>query len=223
MARPSTRRTWPLTRARPPPRSSIRRVMTSNVRQAPCVRCSPSMAGSTSAPSVSMLCSIRCCSCGRSASSRASAPLRSRFGNFEPVADRMQALQRHVVGVIAAFAGVRGPVDERVRAGCRGLSAACSSSICCGISSQMNRRSRSMGIRRRPTERPSDEKQRAGDSRSCSAREKFLDRLVRKVAGGDDVRQRLAGQAADAPALGQVDFEEGAVLARRVCRTDAAP
>ena len=35
MARPSTRRTRPLTRARPPPRSSRRRVMTSKVRHAP--------------------------------------------------------------------------------------------------------------------------------------------------------------------------------------------
>jgi hypothetical protein len=43
--------------------------------------------------------------------------------------------------------------------------------------------------------------------------EEALDRVVSEVTRGDDVGEGIAGPLADAAALGQVDFEEGTVLA----------
>ena len=59
-----------------------------------------------------MLCSSRYCSCGRSASSRASTPLRSRFGTSYQWPTGCRHCSGHVVGVIAAFARLARPADQ---------------------------------------------------------------------------------------------------------------
>ena len=57
-------------------------------------------------------------------------------------------------------------------------------------------------------------------------RQKLADRFVREVAGGDDVRQRRAGQPSHSAALGQVNLQKSAMLtaelAERVDRLDYA-
>ncbi len=60
-----------------------------------------------------MLCSIRYFSCGRSASSAGQRAVAEQVGHLEPVPGRVQALQRQVVGIIAAAAGGLGPGDQR--------------------------------------------------------------------------------------------------------------
>ena len=113
MASPSTRRTWPLTRARPPPRSSSRRVMTSKVRQPCCARCRPNIAGSgVRAEGVNVVQHevLQLRALGEQPGKHAVA---QQIGHLEPVADRVQALRWEVVGVIAALAGGARPVEER--------------------------------------------------------------------------------------------------------------
>ena len=109
MARPSTSRTWPFTRARPPPRSSSRRVMTSNVRQ-PLLRDVQAehrrvrvRAERVNVVQHQML-QLR--AFGQQVRQHAVA---QQVGDLVPVADRMQALRREIVGVIAAFARLRAP------------------------------------------------------------------------------------------------------------------
>ena len=102
-----------------------------------------------------MLCSIRYFKLRPLGQQSGQHAVAQQVGHLEPVPGRVQALQREVVGVIAASAGRLGPGDQRA---CR-LSrtfCACTSSICCGISSQAKRRSRGMGTIRSPTERPGE-------------------------------------------------------------------
>ena len=125
MARPSTRRSRPLTRARPPPRSSMPAGDDLEGQAAPLADVQPEQRRDRRRRPACRCCAASgTCSCGRSASSRASTPLRSRFGTSIPVADRVQALQRQVVGVVAALAGLLRPADRARRAGCRAPSAA---------------------------------------------------------------------------------------------------
>jgi hypothetical protein len=174
---PSTRRTWPLTRARPPPRSSSRRVITSKVRQ-PAARC----AGRTS-PDPRPRRACQCYAAAGAATAGARQQLREhavaqQVGHLEPVADRVQALERQIVRVIAAFAGERAQLMRAARRLSRTF-CCCSSSICCGISSQRKRRSRTMGIMRKPMICPGD-KAAARDSRSfCRRRNSSVGAWVR--------------------------------------------
>ena len=64
-----------------------------------------------------------------------------------------------------------------------------------------------MGIRRRPTERPSD----SSGGAWRLAGEPVGDGVVGQVAGGDDVRQRGSAELAGAAALGEVDLDEVAM------------
>ena len=79
---------------------------------------------------------------------------------------------------------------------------------------------------RKPDRFARREQQRALVAVVVLARQKFLGRRVGQVAGGEDVRQRRAGLARNAPALGQVRFDEGAVapaqFAERMQRLDHA-
>ncbi len=70
------------------------------------------MPASRFAPTVSTLCIIRYCSCGRSCNSREQDAIAQHIGNFVPVAGGMQTLQREVVGIIGTFGAVAGPLDE---------------------------------------------------------------------------------------------------------------
>ena len=69
--------------------------------------CRPSSAGSRSAPRVSMLCSIRCCKFGCWRQQIQQHTVAEQIGDFIPVADRMQALLRKIIGVIAASPALR--------------------------------------------------------------------------------------------------------------------
>ena len=153
------------------------------------------MSGSTSAPTVSILWTIRYFSCGRISSRCSERAIAQQVGDLVPVADRVQALHGQIVGVVGAFAGAL--LAHWISAACRPSRTfcACASSICCGISSQAKRRSRSMGTMRRPMLRPGRKQQRAGIAVVVLCGEMSGDSLVGQIAGGDDVRQRRAALA----------------------------
>ena len=62
-------------------------------------------------------------------------------------------------------------------------------------------------------ERPGDKQQRPGVMIILLPAQKFLRGRVRQITRREDVRQRLAGELADAAALGEVRFNEGPVRA----------
>ena len=158
---PSTSRTRPLTRARPPPRSSRRRVMTSKVRHAPLWMCQPEQRGiDIGAQGVDVVQHQVLATAG---ARPAAAPARRCAAGWA-----LRTNGRPGAGTGAA--GCRCSRWLRRRCCAQSISAwrrlsrtfcCCSSSICCGISSQANRRSRTVGTMRRPTDRPRREQQRA--------------------------------------------------------------
>ena len=228
IASPSTRRRRPSTRASPPPRSSMPARDHLGSQAAPALDVEPEQRRIRRPRRA-----CRCCgaagirSCGRSASRRASTPLRSRFGTSIPVADRMQALQRQVVGVVARLRPRRAPSRSSAARRLSRTFCCCSSSICCGISSHAKRRSR---VHRHQPQADAASRAKAGAarrSRNCRrALEIRLDGVVREVARREDVRQRRAAERADAPALREMHLEKVRCrppsLAERMQRLDHA-
>ena len=150
----------PLTRARPPPRSSMRRVMTSKVRHAPCANVQAEQRRiDVRAERVDV---VQQQVLQDSAAPSAVARARRCAGGSE-----FRTSGRRDAGIARARCRcnrcLRLPAcAQPISAACR-LSrtfCACSSSSCCGISSQGNRRSRSIGIMRRPMARAGRKQQR---------------------------------------------------------------
>ena len=155
MARPSTMRARPLTRAKPPPRSSSRRVITSKDRQAPWRMCRPSSAGSRSAPRRIDVVDHQIFQAGRpaggAAERRCAAGWKSRTNGppGEGIARGHCRCNRFLRRPVSPSRSAR-------RAGSRRTFCACSSRTCCGISSHIKRKSRSIGTRRKPMARPGE-------------------------------------------------------------------
>ena len=115
----------------------------------------------------------------------------------------MQALHGQIVGIVAALARLRGPVDQRgvqaladllrllVEHLLRHLFPGEAQVALHGDHAQADDAARR-------------EQQRSGVVVVALAGEMLLNRIVGQVAGGDDVRQQGAALAADAQALGQV-------------------
>ena len=117
-ASPSRSRRRPPTRARPPPRSSIRRAMTSKLERR---RRSPSPARARPGRGWPPAC--RCCGpaasggSGSRSSSRARTPLRSRFGHLVEVPGGVESLDGDVVDVVGPLPLRPRPVQDRAAAG----------------------------------------------------------------------------------------------------------
>ena len=117
-ASPSSSRSRPPTRARPPPRSSIRRGMTSKLRVAPDSIARPSTPGSRFAPRVSMLWTSSQLQVGDAR--RGAGPARRCAAGWAPRRSGPGGLNRwigHVVGVVGPLALRPGPVEDRAPAG----------------------------------------------------------------------------------------------------------
>ena len=136
-----------------------------------------------------------------------------QVGDFVPVADRVQALLRQVVGVVAAFAHASRPADQRSVQAVEHLLRLLVEQLLRHFfpgKAQVARHGDQA-----QADDPAGRQVAAGrDSRSCwrTARVSAIG-LVGQVAGGDDVRHGRAGQTAHAAALGQVDLDEAAVFA----------
>ena len=128
------------------------------------------------------------------------------------MADRVQALHRYVIGIAGAFAHVPGPGDECGAQAVAHLLRLVVEHLLRQIfpgKSQVSFH----GHKAQPDGASGRKQQGAGVVVVALGAEVRLDRIVRQVAGSDDVRQSGAAKAARAAVAGQVYFEEAAVLA----------
>ena len=108
--------------------------------------------------------------------------------HLEPVADGVQALAREVVGVVGCLAGGAAPSRSSAARTLSRTFCFCSSSRCCAISSHAKCRSRTWArAAGRSTGRARANTVRSKRIAGLGA-EEALDRLVRQIAGREDVR-----------------------------------
>ncbi len=190
--------------------------MTSQPSVAPAARNQPSIAGSTVAPSVSMLCtsSVRKLR-PRGEQAREDAVLQE-IRDFEPMADGVQALARQIVGVVAALARLPGPRRQR---GPHALA-----HLLLLLVEPLLRRLLPgevqvayRGHKPQADGTPGREPDRAAERRADRLAKETLDRRVREVAGREDVRNVRAEKARRTLRLREMHLDEAPVAAAEFC------
>ena len=139
-----------------------------------------------------------------------------------PVADRVEALQRFVVGVVGPLPGGLCPADERGLDTFADLLLLLVEHLVRGL---LPSEAQVADHRHQPQpHRHSWRGQhRTGIAVGAVLLEVAADRVVREVAGGEDVRDCDTESVRGSAALGEVDFEEACGAGRRAGRTGAAP
>ncbi len=135
-----------------------------------------------------------------------------QVGNLVPMADRMQALAGQVVGVVSGFAGGARPVDE---GGMGAFPHALLPLVQQLLRHLLPEKAQVAHGRNHPQPDGAARRQahRAGIAVIILPREIVGDGLVRQVTRGDQVRQRLARQPADAAAFREVGFNKRSMRA----------
>src|SRR5674476_1080410 len=135
----------------------------------------------------------------------------------------MQALHRQIVRIVGPLARLRGPLDER---GVQALADLLRLLVQHLLRHLFPGEAQVAlhGDHAQADDAPGREHERPGVMVVALAGEMLLDRIVRQIAGGDDVRQQRTAFAAHAQALGQMHFDEVAMppaeLAERIERLD---
>ncbi len=159
-----------------------------------------------------MLCTMSTRSCGRSCEESGEDAVAQQVRHLVPVADGVEALERQVVGVVGGLAGGAGPADERRAEALAHLLLLLVEDLL-GHLLPGEAQVAHGGDEPQADGPPRREEQRALVAVPVHPLEELGDRLVREVAGGEDVGEVGAGLAGDAAGLGEVGLDEGAVAA----------
>ena len=133
-----------------------------------------------------------------------------QIGDFEPMTDRMDALGREVVGVVAPFAAAACPLNESgMKAGADLLLLFIEHLLRHFLPGKAE-------VAHHGDEAEADaaagrEQHRAGILVVRGLLQVIRNGIMGEIAGGEDVRDWGSGELADAAAFGEVHFDEGAV------------